>query len=367
MAVAQTAQAACGACRQRRFAPASPVFEGDDALLGQRRFKERPRAAPSSLAVRRDGRAGAGRREPCRVPTGRAEDAAARQQVGGADCRRHARRQHAGNHQRTVGRSGHCGVGISRSAEFPGVRGHVRTDQFQRAGAPVFPAQRRQRRRPAGESGGQAPPRPQEPRHRPCDAAEAGRGGTTLWRIGESGGSAAGSTGVVAAGGGSLRPGLRAQPCSRAGAGAALPQHGGHRRYRYHGRSAGAARSAGRGSRTRDAAWHRSIHHRQHPGCGGRRLRCHLCAGRRIALSQAGEVAYADRRSGRAGPPALAVGEGQPGTVGELVGAGERGARAVGWGDPSQGSAAGGLRDGRRGRRTRQPALRDVRCRRPSV
>ena len=59
--------------------------------------------------------------------------------------------------------------------DVQGYAGTVGPGQLQWPGAPVLPAQRRQRRRPAGEPGGQARPRPQEPRHRP-------RGALLPWR-----------------------------------------------------------------------------------------------------------------------------------------------------------------------------------------
>ena len=101
----------------------------------------------------------------------RAEDAALRQQVGVPGRRRHARR-HAGRaDRRGAARAGRLPGHRARGDRLPGLCRHRRADQLQRPGAPVLPARRRRRRRPAGQPGRQAPAQRAEPRDRDARAA----------------------------------------------------------------------------------------------------------------------------------------------------------------------------------------------------
>jgi multidrug efflux pump subunit AcrB len=91
---------------------------------------------------------------------------------------------------------------------LPGLRGHRRADQLQRARAPVLPAQRRRARRPAGQPRRQARARPKshEIARRAAGAREIGRAAR---RVGAGGRGAAGPAGDGAARRRGLRAGLR--------------------------------------------------------------------------------------------------------------------------------------------------------------
>ncbi len=89
---------------------------------------------------------------------------------------------------------------------LPGLCGHVRTDQLQRPGAPVLPAQRPRGRRHPGQPRRQASPRQEEPRDRAGGAAGARGDRSQARRLGEGRRGAAGSARAGAARRGGLRP-----------------------------------------------------------------------------------------------------------------------------------------------------------------
>ena len=297
------------------------------------------------------------------VPAGRAEDAAVRQQVRVPGRRRHAGGHAARKHRGGAARDGRRPRDGARGHRLPGLRRHRGADQLQRPGAPVLPAPRRRRRRPAGQSRRQARiAATRATRSRRACARSWTKIADALRRARQGGRGAARAAGAVA----DRRRDLRARrrrphaqsprPCARAFARTAgwststtarSPSAAQCSRRPAQGGAAGRL-----ASRTIVATLRAGLAgEATSPTCTTRRKYPAACAlqlpADRARRARRAAAAHGAQRRGPAGA-APRAGDGRPTALREQP-------------RLSQGPAAGGLRGRRRRRRHRQPALRHVR------